>query len=78
MQRRDSNEDSDIKLSVWSISIAPWITQTHILHPERIPALPRPATARPKMNAIEDCTVAHRIDPMTEIPREITKTVLVE
>ena len=36
----------------------------YMLIPERIPAFPRPVTARPQIKATEVCAEAHTIDPI--------------
>lgn len=51
---------------------------SYILQPEKIPALPNPATALPTMKVIEDCAVAQMMEPVTNTARADANTILVE
>ena len=49
-----------------------------IMPPEKMPADPRPAIARPIMKAIEVGAAAQRLDPASKITIERTKPHFVE
>ena len=53
-----------------------WVTIT--VEPEKIPADPIPAIARPRMNASEFGAAPHTAEPTSKIPIAVRKTTLVE
>lgn len=46
--------------------------------PDSSPANPRPVTARPKMNIVDDEAEAHSNDPIRKITLLVKKTALIE
>jgi len=49
-----------------------------IMPPEKIPAEPRPAIARPKMKLAEFGAAPHRAEPTSKTTTDVRKTVFVE
>ena len=52
--------------------------KTCVEQPDRTPAEPNPAIARPTMKAGEDCAVAESKDPISNIAIAVKKTHLME